>query len=354
VFANSGFTSFGEYLVHVRRAGLSIGKPDARLLHRRGVPLGASEQVPSDGGFLVPPEFAQKLWEKMYLQGSLLSRALEVPLTKNALVIPGIDEQSRVDGSRWGGVQSHWVNEADPLTATKPKFRQRELTARKLICLIDISDELYSDVDAMDIFGQQIAAKELVYRIEDSMVNGPGTFGPQGILNSGALITIAKDAGQAPATVTANNIVGMFGRMWAPSRVGGGGAVWVVNQELEPLLMTLTQPVGTAGSAIPIYKPTENPDVMPFATMLGSPVVPVEYCAPIGTPGDILYCSWSDYVLAAKSAQEAVSMHVLFTTDQMVYRVTLRADGQSLWHTPLLPANGSGITKSPFIALAQR
>ena len=46
-------------------------------------------------------------------------------------------------------------------------------------------------------------------------------------------------------------------------------------------------------------------------------------------------------------------MHVAFLTDEMVFRITYRVDGEPMWTAPLTPFKGSN-TKSPFIALASR
>jgi hypothetical protein len=46
-------------------------------------------------------------------------------------------------------------------------------------------------------------------------------------------------------------------------------------------------------------------------------------------------------------------MHVAFLTDQMVFRITYRVDGQPMWTKPMTPFKGT-LTKSPFVAIAQR
>lgn len=40
----------------------------------------------------------------------------------NRLRALGIDENSRANGSRWGGVQAYWVAEAETAAQSKPKF----------------------------------------------------------------------------------------------------------------------------------------------------------------------------------------------------------------------------------------
>jgi len=87
---------------------------------------------------------------------------------------------------------------------------------------------------------------------------------------------------------------------------------------------------------------------------LGRPVIPVEYCATLGTPGDFILADFSQYVLGEKGGiQTASSIHVRFINDEMTYRFVMRVDGQSLWKKPLTPKNGTN-TYSPFVVLATR
>src|ERR1035437_1417774 len=96
--------SFGEFLLAVRGNALSphIRQP---LLQKRAA-LGASEAVPSDGGFLVSADHTQKFIERMYMAGAVLSRCTEMPVssTANGITFPAFAETSRQNGSRFGGI----------------------------------------------------------------------------------------------------------------------------------------------------------------------------------------------------------------------------------------------------------
>jgi hypothetical protein len=50
---------------------------------------------------------------RAYTMGEILARIQKLSLSTsaNSIKIPAVDEQSRVTGSRWGGVQSYWVGE---------------------------------------------------------------------------------------------------------------------------------------------------------------------------------------------------------------------------------------------------
>jgi HK97 family phage major capsid protein len=342
------FSNFGEQLAAVARYYMSVGSPDNRLVR---APFGAGESDASAGGFLVQTDFASAVWTRAYDMGDILSRVFKLPISANAngIKLPAVDETSRVTGSRWGGVQSYWVAEGDGVTNTKPKFRLIELDLKKLMSVMYVSDEMLEDQTALESIASQAFSEEIMFMTEDSIVEGDGVGKPLGIMNAPCLVTVAKDNGQAPATLSLNNIVNMWSRCWIRSRKN---AVWFVNQDVEPQLYQLSQTVGTGG--LPMFLPAGGINGAPFSSLFGRPIIPIEYASTLGAPGDIILADMSQYVLADKRGmQAATSMHVRFLTDEMTFRFTYRVDGNPLWHTPLTPFKGSN-TKSPFIVLAQR
>ncbi|MBQ6921969.1 MAG: phage major capsid protein, partial [Clostridia bacterium] len=139
------FSSFGEQLIAVYRAVCPGGKVDPRLSAR--VASGANETNPSDGGFLVQQDFVKDLLKRTYDTGILASKVKKIPVTgsSNGIKIRAVDEESRANGSRWGGVQTFWEGEADQIGDSKPKFRIMELSLKKLTGLCYATDELLED-----------------------------------------------------------------------------------------------------------------------------------------------------------------------------------------------------------------
>lgn len=341
------FRNFGEQLIAIARH-YSGGATDNRLVR---APIGAGETDASAGGFLVQTDFASAVWTRAYDMGEILSRVFKLPISSNAngIKIPGVDESSRATGSRWGGVQSFWVGEGDGANATKPKFRLIELDLKKLMSIMYASDELLQDQTALEAIASQAFSEELMFMTEDGIFEGDGVGKPFGILKAPALVTVAKDQGQSPATLSFNNINNMWSRCWARSR---RNAAWFINQDVEPQLYQLSQVVGTGG--LPMFMPAGGINNAPYASLYGRPLVPIEYASTLGTPGDISLVDFSQYVLADKRGmQAATSMHVRFITDEMTFRFTYRVDGEPLWHTALTPFKGTN-TKSPYVTLAQR
>lgn len=345
------FRSLAEQLQAIVRASRPGGHVDPRLMAMRAA-TGLNESVPSDGGFLVQQDFAADLIRRVYEVGVLASRVRRIPLgaNSNGVKMPAIDETSRADGSRWGGVMSYWAAEAATKTGSRPKFRQISLELEKLYALVYATDELVQDAAALESYIRLAATEELAFRLDDAILNGTGVGQPLGILNSPGLVTVNKEAAQAATTFIAENVSAMWSRAWAPSR---RNAVWLYNQDMEPQLDMLALPIGVG--AVPVYLPAgagfrESPDAM----LKGRPMLAIEQAQTLGTVGDIVLANLDEYLLIEKPLQTAMSIHVAFTTDETVFRFVLRVDGEPLWNSPLTPKSGSSNTLSAFVALQTR
>lgn len=129
-----------------------------------------------------------------------------------------------------------------------------------------------------------------------------GDAEPQGILNSPALITIAKESGQVSGTVIAVNIEKMLAAFWAAS-YNSDGACWLYNQALLPQLSSLATIVGTGGSESKLWQwATADND---YDRLAGFPAIMSEYCQVPGTPGDLILCDFSRYVIAMREELRA-------------------------------------------------
>lgn len=344
------FRSLGEQMVAVVRAGRPGAGIDPRLLNVRAA-TGLSETVPSDGGFLVQQDFVAELLQDTFQTGILASRCLQQPISAgaNSIKINGVDETSRAS-SRYGGIIGYWADEAEEKTKSKPKFRKIELNLKKLIGLCYATDELLEDAAALEAFIRQAFPGEFGFQLDDAIINGSGAAQPLGILNAGCLVSVAKEAGQAAATILAENVIKMYSRMFASSLPR---AEWFINQNTLPQLMTMSVQVGTGG--FPVWLPPGNTLAnAPGGLLLGRPVFPIEQCATLGTVGDILFCDMKGYVLAQKGGIKSdVSIHVRFVYDESVFRFVLRVDGQPVRASALTPYKGSD-TLSHFVALATR
>jgi HK97 family phage major capsid protein len=330
--------SKGEFFSAVKNAATSPHSIDPRLLPLKAT--GMNEAIPSQGGFLVPEQTAPGIIEKMYATGTLLSLfSNRDPVIGNAMTYNVVDETSRANGSRNGGISSYWGAEAGTKLASKPSFRQLELKLKKLYALCVATDELLEDAPALESWLTRTVPDEIRFRVEDSIINGVGVGEMNGILQSPALkVATRTDASEIDAFD--------IGRMWAARFAGVNDYVWLGNQSIFPQMLNLA--IGQQ----PVFLPAGGMGGLPYATLLGRPYYDVEYLPALGAVGDLLLVSASQYQMIEKSGgiQYATSIHVYFTTDESAFRFVYRVDGAPIWNSVL--TGKDGLTVSPFVALA--
>jgi HK97 family phage major capsid protein len=309
---------------------------------------GMGEQIAPDGGYAIPLEFAQGIEKNMWEMGNILSRVSQRPIDGNSMTFQVINETSRADGSRRGGVLGYWVDEGTAPTASQIKLARIELKLRKLGCVGYMTDELTQDAPALQAELTSAFAEELTFKAEDAIINGLGHTHPLGILNAPCLISQAKETNQAATSIVTTNLSKMWARLPARSQLD---AVWLINVDCQQALDELALPVGTAALQPRFinYGPTG------ILQIKGRDVIPVEYCQTLGTPGDIILCDLSQYrvIRKATGVQQDSSIHVRFLQDETTFRALYRIDGQPLPRSAITPKNGA-VTLSPFIDLAVR
>jgi HK97 family phage major capsid protein len=249
-----------------------------------------------------------------------------------------VDESSRSDGSRYGGITGYWLAEAASKTASKPKFRQLELKLKKVAALCVATDELLEDAGALQSWIMRTVPNELRFRIEDSIINGNGVGMPLGILNSPSLVTFARVDTEEIDVVD-------IGNMWSRRYAGVNDYIWLGNPGIFSQLLNLV--VGTT----PVFLPSGGLSGLPYATLLGRPYFDTEYNPVLGDQGDLLLVSPSQYAMIEKSGgvQTASSIHVYFANDETAFRFVYRIDGCPVWASAL--TCNDGVTRSPFVAL---
>ena len=342
-----GFKTLGEQLVAIKNASLGYGY-DQRLDSTKAI-LGGNESVPSEGGFLVSTAEDAGLDKKVWETGVFANRAelRTLPAGSNSANFYGISENSRANGSRYGGVTGYRMAEGATITqSTVQTFYQYTLKPKKYGAVAYLTDEVLNDARLLEQELSSAIVNELAFMVDDDMLNGLGVAGAHGVLNHASLVTVTKENGQAADTIVYQNLL----KMWV-RRYPRGSYTWFVNQQCEPQLDQLYMAAGTAG--IPANFVTL--DAQGVTRIKGAPVVVTEFNSGLGDLGDILLADWSQYKLATIGGVSAASsMHVQFLTDQMCYRFTRRVDGLPTWQSALTPYKGTANTMSPFITLEAR
>lgn len=308
---------------------------------------GMSTQVGSEGGVWILPEFAQGIIDHVYAN-DIWQRTDGYTVSGNNLTFKANAETSRVNGSRHGGLRGYWTSEGGTITSSLPRTRDVACRLNKLAVLVYLTDELMEDGGpAIEQYVTQKAADEFSFMLGDAVFNGSGAGQPLGLLNAPAMLSIAKEDGQAAATIVTENI----DKMWA-RKINGGNYVWYTNQDTDTQLASLTQDVGTGG--VVLNRPNGGISAAPTQGLKGAPRVDTEFNATLGTVGDIVLADLGQYITISKGGiVQAASIHVQFLTDQMALRFTMRVDGRPAWVSPITPYKGSN-TQSFFLDLATR
>lgn len=342
-----GFNSFGEFARSVKDAVRSSpGSIDPRLIANAPTSYG-QEGVGADGGFAVPPDFRQEIMVKVMGEESLLGRTDQLQSSSNSITMP---KDETTPWQTTGGVQAYWESEAGQLTQSKPSLQPETIRLNKLTSLVPVTEELLEDAPALSTYLRRKAPEKMQFRVNDAIVNGTGAGMPKGILSADALVTQTKESGQAADTIVFANIVNMWSRLYSGCR---SNAVWLINQDIEPQLMSLQFP--GSGTAVPVYLPPGGLSNSPYGTLMGKPVIPTEACQTLGDAGDIILADLSKYMTATKTGgiRQDVSMHLWFDYDMLAFRFIMRVAGQPWWGSAITPKNGS-LTRSCFVALEAR
>lgn len=347
-----GFQHFGQFLASVRGAALQPGAVDERLSLSAAASTYANESVGADGGFLVPPQYATEIMSVIEGAESLLSRTRQVPVAGNQFVMPA--NETTAHGTT--GIQAYWDGEGDAIAATKPAFSNRTIRLNRLTALVAVTEEALEDSSALGSWVQMEAGDKMSYKVTDAILNGNGVGKPLGALSAPCLVTVAKETSQAASTVLAANVLKMYSRMPARNRAN---AVWVVNQDVEPLLPQMSVAIkNVAGTenvgGFPVYIPPGGLTGAQYGTLLGRPIVMTEASPALSAAGDVMIGDFSQYITITRGQVRAdQSMHFYFDQNIRAFRFVLRIGGAPWLSAAIARASGSN-TLSHFVALGAR
>jgi len=345
--ADRPWESFGHYLQAVAKAGGPGGVVDPRLY---AGPSGASEGYPSDGGFLVRHDYSTMLLDAAIEESVLapLCTTIEIGGDADGVDLPYIDETSRANGSRWGGVQVYWRGEADTVEAKKPKFDMHDLRLQELFGLAYATDRLLKDATALASIFTTAFSSEMAFKLDDSIFRGSGVGMMLGLTDTtGPRVQQAKESGQAADTIIAENISKMWSRVRPRSK---GRGVWLYNSECSPQFDGMYYPAGTGAIPSKVLTETESG----VSRIKGRPAIEIEQASALGDEGDLVFADLSRYLIIRKGGLEAAqSMHVRFVYGENTFRWTFRVNGRPMDKSAITPYKGAN-TQSAFVTLAAR
>ncbi len=323
----SGYKSFGHFLRAV--AGVEA---KAQLV----------KDGPS-GGYLVPTEFARRIYE-VAAEQDVFARLgangpLEIPMTSGRLDVPALDVTVAADGmatAMAAGVRLFVSDEETTASETQAVFSKITLQAYPLRAYTKISNSLLANeaVGAEQVLTRLFAT---AYAAAKSwmFIRGTGVGMAHGVLNHPATIFVARET-QVGAT-----LVAMLSRLLPSS---SNRAVWFAHPYLRSTLAAAqigSAPVMSWGDVR-----TGLPD-----TLLGRPIYWVEHMPANYTDrGALLLADWTHYYFGNRqSLTVSMSEHVHFLQAMSTWLVTAEFDGQPGIAGPINLSGGGQV--SPFVSL---
>lgn len=339
--AMGGFESEGEFFAAVYQA--SRGNIDQRLT------AAATNVVGNNGGeegYSLPPAVRNQVWKLLEVDAGDMMGMVTSEVTGSNSVSFLKDVTTPWQAA---GIQTHWDQGGTKFVPTPyNSLTAAQMNLNGLSVFVTVEEDLLEDAPRLGGRLMEMSPMAMRWAINEAIRTGDGVGKPKGYMNSGALITVTKESGQAAGTLVAKNVANMYTRMLASSIKNSH---WEINHELLPQLMDLKTDDGK-----PLWTPLNSGyKEEPNGLLLGRPVIFNEHPEAAGSKGDIQFVDPKGYYLAlrTKAAKYAESMHLYFDQGLQCFRWRLRLDGQTFLTKPVDSAKGS-LTKSHFVTLAAR
>lgn len=337
------FNSLGEFLVNVRKY-FSGERQDGRLLAMLGK-TALAEGTDSTGGFTVPAQFANQIITAA-MEGAIVRPLCRniVTMMSDTLAIPVTVESDR-SSSMFGGITFSTPTESYDLggTTVGPVLGRLGLTAHDTEALAFVSNDLEADMGGLESYVKALFAQAFRFYEDHRYIWGTGVNEPLGIMNSGAIIKIARtnNAG-AP---TSKDLAKMISRL-LPGALKT--AVWIVSQNvLADWGIDATSGANTYGAVD-----------LSAMTIFGRPIIVSEKVSASGTEGDVILADFAGgYAIGDRGFNVSTSREVNYSSgtngwlkNETCWRFIIRGDGQPVLSAAITPYKG-GETLSHFVAL---
>jgi HK97 family phage major capsid protein len=344
VKADGLFSSAGQFFAAVGQRRRNPGNAlTAKLDRLRTIQASFGSEVPDAGGFLIPETWRSEVVALALEESIVRPRATVIPMESLRAIVPITDATSDVT-SVYGGLSAAWTEEAAALSESQASFGRVVLDAKALKAYFNAPNELIQDSPAFGQFCEVVVPQAVSWYEDVAFLTGTGAAEPQGLTNAAALIQVAKESGQAAATIVWENVVKVFGRM-LPSSLNR--AVWLASPDTYAQLATMAQAVGTGGGPVWMADGTMS--------ILSRPVFYHQALPVLGSVGDLIFADLSAYVVGDRALMQVDSSpHAKFNLDMTSFRVRHRVDGRPALQSAVTARNNASTTLSAYVAIAAR
>lgn len=268
------------------------------------------EGTDSEGGYLVPDEFEQKLVESLEEENIFRKLANVIQTSSGDRKIPVVATKGTAS----------WVDEEGTIPESDDSFSQVSIGAYKLATLIKVSEELLNDsIFNLESyiateFGRRIGNKE-----EESFIVGDGTGKPTGILASSGGGQLGKTT-TSTTSITFDDIIDLYYSLSSPYRKN---ASFIMNDSTVKAIRKLKD-----GSGNYIWQPSMTAGVPD--TILNCPVYTSTYVPAIAAGNKtVVFGDYSYYWIADRQGRSFKRLNELYAvTGQVGFVASQRVDGK--------------------------
>ncbi|EGQ26717.1 HK97 family prophage LambdaSa04 [Sporosarcina newyorkensis 2681] len=267
------------------------------------------EGVDTDGGYLVPTEYDNRLIQG--LEEENIMRKL------STIIKTGAERKINIAATTPAAA---WIDEGGQLTFGNAKFDQINLDAHKLHVAVKVTEELlYDNVFNLENYILDKFARALANAEEDAFLNGDGTGKPTGIFHPTEGGEIGVTAAGIKA-ITADEVLDLIYSLKRPYRKN---AVFITNDATLALLRKLKD-----GNGAYIWQPSYQagePD-----TLLGYKVYTSAYVPTVAAGNPVIaFGDFSYYNIGDRGSRSFAELKELFAGNGMVGFVAKeRVDGR--------------------------
>lgn len=314
-----------------------------------GIPLGRamSEGHNEKGGYLVPEEFGADLIDLIEEFGAFRANAKVVPMASD----------TRSDPIILGEFESEFVGESEDIADQDIDVSRVSLIAKKHAVYTPMSSELYED-SLIDLGGQFATMAARAFALKEDkcgfIADGTSTYGGMvGIAENlkgldgtvGNIAGLQVASGNAYSEIDIADFLGVAGRL---PEYADAGAKWFVSKSFYYNVM-VREALAAGGVTAKEVEDARN------RTFLGYPVVFTQVMPK--AEADSQVCAiLGDLTLGARLGDRrqytmAISEHVRFKQDDLVFKATARFDVNSAFGVGNASATASARVAGPIVGL---
>lgn len=271
----------------------------------------------TDAGDLIPIEFLATVIEFATAQSMILPRLFRIPMGSLSLRIPKLAQAA---GSYFGGIKLYHPDEAEEKITGKPAFTYVHLTAKKLIGLLILTDELIADSSINIVnYVTGLFVRAFQWETEHEVIQGTGVGNQMlGILADPAINVVAR---QTLGTVEYDDLINLDSALDENFQ----DLVYISRRATTNTFRKQKDTVGQ-----PVYHDGYSTFIggaMP-PQLMGYPVIKTRNAKAMGATGDVILGDLGHYIWAVRQDMTIdQSSDRYFEFDETAVRFVVRQDG---------------------------